>query len=114
MIHDGVNVGDDAVVRSSVDSLQEVLFGTPLGTPRALLLKLPQVPNVIAARLVSTEPMLAVLSDQLTCRSPFLHFRQVSSEFQLIKYRDLRARALGGSCVTSASLPQELDLTGVI
>lgn len=48
MVHDSINVGDDTVIRRSVDSLFELLFGTPLGTPGALLLEFSKIPDIVA------------------------------------------------------------------
>ena len=48
MVHDGVNVGDDTVIRCGIDSFLEVLFGTPFGTPGSLLFELSQIPDIIA------------------------------------------------------------------
>ena len=48
MVQDGINIGDDTVVRGGIDSLFEVLLGTPLGTPGSLLLKLSQIPKIVA------------------------------------------------------------------
>ena len=48
VVHDGVNVGDDTVIRGGIDSLLEILLGTPFGTPGSLLFELSQIPNIVA------------------------------------------------------------------
>jgi hypothetical protein len=40
VIQDSIDVGDDTVIRSGVNSFLEILFGTPLGTLGSLLVKL--------------------------------------------------------------------------
>jgi hypothetical protein len=40
VVQDSIDVGDDPVIGSGVNSFLEVLFGTPLGTLRSLLVKL--------------------------------------------------------------------------
>jgi hypothetical protein len=48
VVQDGIDVGDDTVIRGGIDSLLEVLLGTPFGTPGSLLLKLSQIPEIVA------------------------------------------------------------------
>lgn len=50
MVHDRVNVRDDALLRGRLDRFEQVILGTPLGTGSALLFKLSQVPDVIAMK----------------------------------------------------------------
>lgn len=66
MVHDGVNIGDDAVIRCGIDSLFEILLGTPLGTPGSLLFELSQIPDIIATISV-------VQAKGLTYRIQFPH-----------------------------------------
>lgn len=48
VVHDSVNVCNDTVIRCGIDSLFEILLGTPFGTPGSLLLELSQIPDIIA------------------------------------------------------------------
>jgi hypothetical protein len=48
VVQDSIDVGDDTIIRGGINSFLEVLLGTPFGTPGSLLLKLSQIPEIVA------------------------------------------------------------------
>ena len=49
VVHDSVNVRDDALIRCRLDSAQELFFRSPVVSDGSFLVKLSQVPDVVAA-----------------------------------------------------------------
>ena len=47
VIQNCVNVSNDSLVGGDLDSLKQVLLGTPLGPLRSLLVKLAEIPNIV-------------------------------------------------------------------
>lgn len=50
VVHDSVNVDDDALVGSGLDSFYKFFLGSPVCPDRTFLVKLSQVPDVVASR----------------------------------------------------------------
>jgi hypothetical protein len=70
VVQDGIDVGDDTVIRGGIDSFLEVLLGTPFCALVSLLVKLSQIPNVVA--IISRLSMmfdLHIVSSSLTSMS---------------------------------------------
>ena len=49
VVHDSVNVRDDALVRRRLDCAQELFFRSPVVSDGSFLVKLSQVPDIVAA-----------------------------------------------------------------
>jgi len=49
VVQDGIDVGNDTVIRGCIDSFLEILLSTPFSTLVSLLVKLSQIPDVVAA-----------------------------------------------------------------
>lgn len=73
VVHDSVNVDDDALVRSGLDGFYKLFLGSPICPDRAFLVKLSQVPDIIAARGFSWQLELQEVA-QLTCRIQYRRF----------------------------------------
>lgn len=71
MVHDGVDISNDALVRCDLDGAEQVFFGSPLGRRGAFLLKLSQIPDIVAARVSFgvVEFKQWLKAGKLTCRS---------------------------------------------
>lgn len=50
VVHDGVDVDDDALIRGGLDSFYKFFLGSPICPDRAFLVKLSQVPDIVASR----------------------------------------------------------------